>query len=179
MDLDAGGTDPRYFRAIHPCTDTDTERLCVFLQKILTPAGRMVLSGVALILMWITILGIPFAIRFGGLWVFILQTASVEGFGPRAAMSRSAALVRGSWSRVAWILFVSGIVFAIAGGIVSYMVGFIPIAGATIGAIITAPFLIIAHTLLYFDLRTQKDEAFSLKVLASELRIDGEEIPVF
>ena len=34
------------------------------------------------------------------------------------------------------------------GGIVSYMIDFIPIAGATIGAIITAPFLIIAHTLL-------------------------------
>ena len=81
----------------------------------------------------------------------------MEGFGPRAATSRSEALVRGSWSRVAWILFVSGIVFAIAGGIVRYMISFIPIAGATIGAIITAPFLIIAHTLLYFDLRTQKD----------------------
>ena len=58
--------------------------------------GALVLSGVVLILMWITVLGIPFAIRFGGLWVFILQTASVEGFGPKAAMSRSAALVRGS-----------------------------------------------------------------------------------
>ena len=45
-------------------------------------------------------------------------------------------------------MFVSGIVFAISGGIVSYMIGFIPIAGATIGAIITAPFLRIAHTLL-------------------------------
>ena len=37
---------------------------------------------------------------------------------------------------------------AIADGIVSYMIGFIPIAGATIGAIITVPFLIIAYTLL-------------------------------
>ena len=55
-------------------------------------------------------------------------------------MARSAALVRDSWSRVDWILFVSGIVFAISGGIVSYMIGFIPIAGATIGAIITAHF---------------------------------------
>ena len=65
------------------------------------------------------------------------------------------------------------------GGIVSYMIDFIPIAGATIGAIITASFLIIAHTLLYFDLRTQKDEAFSLEVLANELRIEVEESPVF
>jgi hypothetical protein len=137
--------------------------------------GALVFSGVALMLMWITLLGIPFAIRYGGLWFFILQTASVEGFGPIGAMSRSAALVRGSWSRVAGFLFVSGIVFAIVGGIVGYIVGFIPIAGATIGAIITAPFLIVAHTLLYFDLRTQKDGAFSLEVLASELRIEVEE----
>jgi len=118
--------------------------------------AALVFSGVALILMWITVLGIPFAIRFGGLWVFILQTASVEGFGPRAAMARSAALVRDSWSRVAWILFVSGIVFAISGGIVSYMIGFIPIAGATIGAIITAPFLIIAHTFFTSTLEPKK-----------------------
>ena len=115
---------------------------------ILSPAGRIGFLRVALILMWITVLGIPFAIRFGGPCVFILPTASVEKFRPRAAMSRRAALVRGSWSRVAWILFVYGIVFAIAGSIVSYMIGFIPIAGATIGAIITALFLIIAHTLL-------------------------------
>ncbi len=141
--------------------------------------GALVLSGMALILMWITVLGIPFAIRYGGLWVFILQTASMEGFGPKGALSRSAVLVRGSWSRVAGVLFVSGIVFAIAGGIVNYMLGFIPIAGATIGAIITARFLVIAHTLLYFDLRTQKDEAFSLDVLASELRIEVEESPGF
>jgi len=144
-------------------------------RRLFPRLGALVFSGVALILMWITLLGIPFAIRYGGLWVFILQTASVEGFGPRGAMSRSAALVRGSWSRVAGILFVSGIVFAIVGGIVSYIVGFIPIAGATIGAIITAPFLIIAHTLIYFDLRTQKDEAFSPEVLSSELRIEVEE----
>ena len=71
-------------------------------------------------------------------------------------MSRSAALVRGSWSRVAWILFVSGIVFPISGGIVSYMIGFIPIAGATIGAIITAPFLIIAHTFFTSTLEPKK-----------------------
>jgi hypothetical protein len=42
----------------------------------------LILSGFALLLMWITVLGIPFAIRYGGLWVFILQTASVEELGP-------------------------------------------------------------------------------------------------
>jgi hypothetical protein len=44
--------------------------------------GALVFSTVALILMWITVLGIPLAIRFGGPWVFILQTTSEEGFGP-------------------------------------------------------------------------------------------------
>ena len=41
MDPDAGRTDPRYFRVIHPYTDTDSKRLCIFLQKILSPAGRI------------------------------------------------------------------------------------------------------------------------------------------
>ena len=147
------------------------------LRRFFPRLGALILSGMALVLMWLTVLGIPFAIRYAGLWVFVLQTASVEECGPRSAMSRSAKLVRGSWSRVAGILFVSGILFGILGGIIGLLVGFIPVAGATIGTIITAPFLIIAHTLLYFDLRTQKDEAFNLEVLASDLRIEVEESP--
>lgn len=147
------------------------------LNRFLPRLDALILSGFALLLMWITVLGIPFAIRYGGLWVFILQTASVEELGPRAAMSRSAELVRGSWSRVASIFFVAGILFGILGVIIGLLVGFIPVAGATIGTIITALFLIIAHTILYFDLRTQKDEAFNLEVLASDLRIEVEESP--
>ncbi len=147
------------------------------LRRFFPRLGALILSGMALVLMWLTVLGIPFAIRYAGLWVFVLQTASVEECGPRSAMSRSAKLVRGSWSRVAGILFVSGILFGILGGIIGLLVGFIPVAGATIGTIITAPFLIIAHTILYFDLRTQKDEAFNLEVLASDLRIEVEESP--
>ena len=147
------------------------------LRRFFPRLGALILSGMALVLMWLTVLGIPFAIRYAGLWVFVLQTASVEECGPRSAMSRSAKLVRGSWSRVAGILFVSGILFGILGGIIGLLVGLIPVAGATIGTIITAPFLIIAHTLLYFDLRTQKDEAFNLEVLASDLRIEVEERP--
>ena len=147
------------------------------LRRFFPRLGALILSGMALVLMWLTVLGIPFAIRYAGLWVFVLQTASLEECGPRSAMSRSAKLVRGSWSRVAGILFVSGILFGILGGIIGLLVGFIPVARATIGTIITAPFLIIAHTLLYFDLRTQKDEAFNLEVLASDLRIEVEERP--
>jgi len=147
------------------------------LRRFFPRLGALILSGMALVLMWLTVLGIPFAIRYAGLWVFVLQTASVEECGPRSAMSRSAKLVRGSWSRVAGILFVSGIWFGILGGIIGLLVGLIPVAGATIGTIITAPFLIIAHTLLCFDLRTQKDEAFNLEVLASDLRIEVEESP--
>ena len=41
MDPDAGRTDRRYFRVIHPYTDTDSKRLCIFLQKILSQAGRI------------------------------------------------------------------------------------------------------------------------------------------
>lgn len=149
------------------------------LKRFFPRLGVLILSGMALVLMWITVIGIPFAIRFAGLWVFILQTGSVEELGPRAAMSRSAGLVRGSWSRVAGILFVSGILFAILGGIIGYLVGLIPIAGATIATIITAPFLIIAHTLLYFDLRTRKDETFGVEDLARDLRLDVEENPEF
>ena len=47
------------------------------LKRFFPRLGALILSRMALLLMWITVLGIPFAIRYGGLWVFVLQTASV------------------------------------------------------------------------------------------------------
>ena len=100
--------------------------------------------------------------------VEVAYYSSLNRFFPRL----DALILSGFALLLMWIT-----VLGILGVIIGLLVGFIPVAGATIGTIITAPFLIIAHTILYFDLRTQKDEAFNLEVLASDLRIEVEESP--
>ncbi len=79
--------------------------------------GASILVFVCVVLMVITIIGIPFAIFFGVRWAFFMQTASLERCGPTAAMARSSALVRDNWWRVFGILLLIGILLAIANGI--------------------------------------------------------------
>ncbi|MFC2050635.1 hypothetical protein ACFLTN_05615 [Chloroflexota bacterium] len=136
------------------------------------------------------------AIYLGTIWNFMVQTALLEGCGPRAALSHSSALVKGSWWRVLGImlllsLIVQTIVMIIvmmfyipamivaAGdimtGIMSEAETFfptwsmsVPMIGALIANIISMPILIIGETLLYFDLRVRK-QGYSLDALANEL----------
>ena len=134
--------------------------------------GASFLAGLAVILMAITIIGVPFAIFFGVRWYFVMQTASLERCGPLIALARSSDLVRGNWWRVFGILLLIGIVLAIANGIASASLGFIPYVGPMVVAILFAPVWIIAQTLLYHDLRVRRDGqlGYDVEVLASELR---------
>jgi hypothetical protein len=60
-----------------------------------------VVFAIASILM---LIATPPAIYLGTIWNFAPQTALLEGCGPTAALSRSAALVKGSWWRVLGIV---------------------------------------------------------------------------
>jgi len=127
--------------------------------------GATILATLAVLAMAITIIGIPAAIYFAVTWVFIWQAALLEGFGPRAALSRSSALVKHNWWRVLGIM----LVVCIITGVISAVLGTIPIVGSVIGSIISTPVAITGATLLYYDLRVRK-EGYSLEVLAEELR---------
>ena len=136
--------------------------------------GPSILAGLAVLLMAITIVGIPFAIFFGVRWAFVYQTASLERCGPLAALARSSDLVRGNWWRVFGILLLIGILLAIANGIASGVVDRIPLVGPIlllVVAVLFAPVWIIAQTLLYHDLRVRRDGlvGYGPEVLASEL----------
>ncbi len=133
--------------------------------------GASILVFVCVVLMVITIIGIPFAIFFGVRWAFFMQTASLERCGPTAAMARSSALVRDNWWRVLGILLLIGILLAIANGIAGGILGLIPYAGPMVVAVLFAPVMIIVQTLLYHDLRVRRDgpAAYTPEVLASEL----------
>lgn len=128
--------------------------------------GAAVLAGLAVFGMAITVIGIPAAVYFGVRWLFIYQAALLEGTGARAALSRSSALVKGTWWRVFGIILVIGIIVFAA----SLILGLIPVVGSVIGTILVTPFGVAGGTLLYYDLRVRKEE-YGLEGLASELQI--------
>ena len=136
--------------------------------------GASLLSGLAVLLMAITIIGIPFAIYFWVRWAFFYQAASLERSGPSAALARSSNLVRGNWWRVFGILLLMLILWLIPYIIASVILGFIPYAGPileVVVAVLFAPVLVIVQTLLYHDLRVRRDgpAGYGPEVLASEL----------
>ncbi len=125
-----------------------------------------ILAGLAVGVMFITVIGIPFAIYFAVRWIFIWQAALLEGCGPKAALSRSSDLVKGNWWRVLGVILVLSIVIMI----ISFVLERIPTVGSTIETIISTLVFITGVTLLYFDLRVRK-EGYSLETLGEELHI--------
>ncbi len=127
--------------------------------------------------MFFTIIGIPFAIYFMIRWLFYLPAALLEGVGPRAALSRSSALVKGNWWRVLGVLIVIDIIVSVIALPLSFILNTIVlqnyliglIVGGIVGALLM-PILSTGFTLLYFDLRVRKEQ-YSLDKLAHELNI--------
>jgi hypothetical protein len=131
--------------------------------------GAAILVALAIVGMSITIIGIPFAVYFGVRWNFVVQAALLEGVGPRAALSRSSAIVKGYWWRVLGIT----LVVAIIGLIVTLGLWFIPFVGSVIGSILVVLFSVTAATLLYYDLRFRKS-GYNTETLALELGVVDE-----
>ncbi|HEY8743213.1 MAG TPA: hypothetical protein VIU62_08950 [Chloroflexota bacterium] len=136
--------------------------------------GTSLLVALLLLLMSITVIGIPFAIWLGIRWAFIAQVVMLENLSGTSAMSRSSQLVAGSWWRTFGILILLVIVVAIVSSITSAVIVGIfhngPVAGLArlIIQILLAPFYSAVVTLLYFDLRVRKEQ-FTHAMLASDL----------
>jgi tetratricopeptide (TPR) repeat protein len=99
-------------------------------------------------------------------WSFIWEAALLEGLSSKAAVSRSFALVKGNWWRVGGMMLVMGIIIST----IINISGIIPGIGRLIGSILSTPFFVIGHVLLYYDLRLRK-EGYSVDTLAGELNI--------
>ncbi len=139
--------------------------------------------GVRLILMFVTVIGIPFAIYFAIAWTLLSQAIMLEGNGIGAASARSRELVRGYWWKTLGLLLVVGIMVAIIGGIVVGLVGGVVaivfphpgyqtlrlitgVAQLIVGVVLT-PIQIVATTLLFYDLKIRK-EAFDLEAMVGQ-----------
>ena len=126
--------------------------------------GAILIAFLAVFLMAITIIGIPFAIYFGLRWYFVLQVSLLEDASPVEALRGSSELVEGNWWRVLGITFVLSFIISA----VTFLPSFVPIIGPIIVNILAWPAYTIVKTLLYCDLRLRADgaEQFNEVVLA-------------
>ena len=147
----------------------------------------------ALMLISITIIGIPVAIYFGVCWALAAYVAVLEHEGAFAALSRSRELVKGNWWRVLGLTFLVGMIvllvqfiFAVPSALLNMPVQFFSSDATastsaiivstildTVGTIITGPIIYIACLLLYYDLRARK-EGLDLELMADQTRMDAQ-----
>jgi hypothetical protein len=138
----------------------------VAIRRLLPGVAAALITGLVFVLGMATWIGIPFAIYFFVCWFFAGQVFVVEGQrNPLRALVRSRAIVRGSWWRTAGVL--AGV--TLIGLLPSILVGLIHtpnvVNGLVLSAIATgvaAPFVAVAQTLLYADLRIRKHESIDI-----------------
>jgi hypothetical protein len=149
-DIDAG-RQPDFSRAY----DAAFARFWTLLGAILRVVAVVLLLA-------ITIVGIPWAIRQGIRWLFVEQAVILEGKNASDALRLSSDTVIGSWWRTFGISLLIGIIAGVPAGIVAALFSLAPVlVSGTVSAVVSAallPFAAIATTLLYFDLRARKAE---------------------
>jgi hypothetical protein len=143
-------------------------------------AAALMQYGVVLLLT-LTVVGIPLAIHRFIRWSLLAQGCMVDGVDGRASLAHSSRLVRGRWWRTfGFTLFVdmlavlSGLVFGIVLLLLtSGSLNFIDLASSLVYTL-TVPFAAIALTLYYFDLgsRTEAVRAEPVSILGVERNTD-------
>ncbi len=148
---------------------------------------------VGLLLICITIIGIPVAVYLGVAWALAVYVAVIEHEGAFASIKRSRELVKGNWWRVLGVTFLVGLIvilvqfiFAIPSVLLNMPVQFLGSSSTasasaitmstifdTVGTIVTGPIIYIACLLLYYDLRARK-EGLDLELMADQSRIDAQ-----
>lgn len=136
--------------------------------RLWTVVLASLMVAVAVMLMAVTVIGIPLAIYFGIRWSFAIPVIMLEGLGAREAISRSSDLVRGTWWRVFGIIIVLAVIAAVISGLLNLILFFVPEVRGTVANIISSPLTMIGTILLYFDLRLRAGE-YTIEMLEAEL----------
>jgi len=113
------------------------------------------------VLLSLTLIGIPWAIKRLVKWAFIIQSIIVDGQEGEPSLAYSESMVEERW----WITFgrlvASGLVVGLPVVIVSQAIlltvpGVLGIIASHIPDFLALPYGIITSTLIYFDLKTRK-----------------------
>jgi hypothetical protein len=122
-------------------------------------------ANVLLLLLALTIIGIPIAIWKYVQWQFVQQEILFEDKGIRAAFRGSTQLVRGSWWRTVRVAGFLWLISVVAGPVLGFALIFTPLSltwANVVGTVVFAlliPYVAIGRTLLYFDLAARQREA--------------------
>ncbi len=130
---------------------------------VATAAGRLLGTALrvaaAVILLSLTVVGIPWAIAALGRWAVAVQAAAIEGTSPADSLARSRDLVRGRWWRTSAIATTVNVIGAASGPVVGIVLMFtttLPLetvnAASSAVFVFVMPFTGAALAFLYGDL---------------------------
>jgi hypothetical protein len=146
-ELDAGGrpTPLRAYRRV--------------LARVPTIVGGTVVALVVLILLDLTVVGIPFSIWLLVRWSLLAQVVELEGCSVLGSLRRSSELVSGHWWRVASISVVTTGLALLLGPFLGALLLLVSDASFDVVNVVaglvytvTLPFAAIATTYVYYDL---------------------------
>ncbi len=97
-------------------------------------------------------------------WILIVPVIVLEGRSAGESFGRSRELVRGNGWTVFWVILVTLLVAAIANGVATAIFAFLPEflqswVGGTIASSLTAPFVALSWTVMYFRLSGVREPA--------------------
>jgi hypothetical protein len=139
----------------------------------------LVVVAATVVLLDLTLVGIPISIWLLVRWSLFTQCIVLEELGWRAGLRRSAVLVHGSWWRVAAIVLTVVVVALLLGplvGIAFLLTTPISLTGVNLISgivyIFTLPYASIATAYLYYDLRVREQTEREPFVLPPEAVLD-------
>ncbi len=104
-------------------------------QRLFPLLGAALLWSLVVVVLAVTIVGIPFALYFAARWGFFVETLLLEGVSARDALSRSSELVRGMWWRVCGMLLAVYLLSAAIHAVFEISVGFILVLSGGAGEV--------------------------------------------
>jgi hypothetical protein len=135
------------------------------LQRFWRVVGGQILASLLVLLIALTIIGIPFAIWKYVEWQFVQQEIMFRDRRMRAAFRGSTRLVRGSWWRTVRVAGFLWLISVVTGPILGFALIFTPLSltwANVVGSVVFAllvPYVAIGRTLLYWDLSARRQEA--------------------
>jgi hypothetical protein len=127
--------------------------------------GAQLLVELLLVLMAITVIGLPFAVYFYIAWQFPQQEILFEDRSIRESLRGSHRLVRGHWWRTVVVAGILALIGIVAGPILGFFLIFLNLSAVLvnlIGSLVFAllmPYVALGRTLLYLDLCTREEAA--------------------
>src|SRR5215208_1355127 len=139
--------------------------------KLSRVVGAQLLVYVFLALMFITVIGVPFAIYFYIAWQFVQQEILFENRSIRESLRGSHSRVRGHWWRTVVVTAILALIGVVIGPVLGFFLIFLNLSAVPVnlfGSIVYAlvfPYVALGRTLLYLDLcaREEAEEAAGLE----------------